>query len=160
MIAASVVYVRERDPLSRPDPPIPRDPEFDPMHGVGPRPSADVVAYYQRLLVNPFLGAAAGAILGLIPIPLFRKESLFLGVVFCVAAVFLTFAMIQYHCLDCGKTDAYRRWRGHACRKVQERWLDPDPHRLGFPSPTRQLVFWILTLGIAGFSALIMSRRP
>ena len=120
----------------------------------------EAIVYYQRLVVNPFLGVAVGIFVGLFGILLYREGETQGGVIFCYASLGVGGALIQFHCLDCGATDAYRRWRDHACSKVCERWLDPDPHRLGFPSPTRQLVFWILTLGIAGFSALIMSRRP
>ncbi len=64
---------------------------------------------------------------------------------------------LQYHCLDCGATDSYHRWRRHACHRVVERWRTPySAASRFFPTPGTQLVFWLLAI-IIGFFLWVLT---
>ncbi len=109
----------------------------------------------QRLLANPFL-----AILVAIPWgfgfrwAFLRKSPTFLlillGLLPCIAY------FLQYHCLDCGATGRFFRWRSHACSAVIARchserrtWFRP-------PNPTAQVILWGYFLVAAYFLGLMI----
>ncbi len=139
-----------------------RDPDFDSSPTpAGPRPSAEVVAFYQRLVVNPFLwvaalsGVCAAATLILTPA---RRASVFPPLL--VVACWLLYPLVQYHCLDCGKTAGFRRWRRHACPRVRERWATTRPDQSRFVTAPTQLALWVLgTCLIALLAVTSVARR-
>jgi hypothetical protein len=104
---------------------------------------------YQRLVANPFL-----ALVGLIAwVAAFRwalnRRSLgAVGpVVFGLVAVF---ALLQYHCLDCGATGSLFRWKSHACDRVRARQEADQVRRFRGPNPVLQTVLWgYLLAGVA-----------
>ncbi|HEY2156381.1 MAG TPA: hypothetical protein VGH33_12175 [Isosphaeraceae bacterium] len=134
-----------------------RDPEFDhPPRPVERKPPPDEVGFYQRLVVNPFLA--------IVTVLLFIGASHALGDVSRArliprAAVLGSLAAalaLQYHCLDCGTTGSYHRWRRHACARVVERWRTPYSAASHlFPSPGTQLVLWILLIVFGSFFWLL-----
>ena len=134
--------------------PIPRDPDFDHPARAEHRPSADVARYYQRLVVNPFLAVITGCATCAAAM-LARSVGIYWVLPTVTIGVILAFTFLQYHCLDCGATGMYRRWRQHACPHVCDRWRYPFSYRmLLFPSPSTQLVLWfflfLLALMMAG----------
>ncbi len=133
--------------------PSPRDPDFDrPALPGAQGPGRDVVHFYQRLLVNPFLAVIALMLVLAVANALWRASGsnlagpvIWAGI---LAALLLTALLsLQYHCLDCGATGWFRRWRRHACPRVVERWQTPfsAASRL-FPNPNTQLVLWLFVL--------------
>lgn len=95
------------------------DPDLDMT--ARPRPIAPGdVGLYQRLVVNPLL--AVLALLGVWTLLWnsleIRNVYLFLASLF---AGFVSLLLIQYHCLDCGRTDFILRSRRHACQAVVHR---------------------------------------
>jgi hypothetical protein len=133
--------------------PPPRDPEFDrPPHPEGRKPPPDVVRFYQRLVVNPFLSALT---LFLVLVASYRlgEESRAEWAPLAAIVGSIGAAMVlQYHCLDCGATGSYHRWRRHACARVVERWRTPySAASLLFPAPGTQLVLWALATIVGSF---------
>jgi hypothetical protein len=102
----------------------------------------------QRLLANPLL--AAVALLGVWALFRYSLEArnlyLFFATLFagCVAAL-----LIQYHCLDCGRTDLALRARRHACAPVVGR-LRARVHPPFWPPGLRaQIKSWLLLAAVA-----------
>ena len=139
-----------------------RDPDFDGDRATdGAAPPAESIAYYQRLVVNPFLAlgilSATLALAVYVSRPGNTGRSPLLPAV--LAGLLASYFSLQYHCLDCGATGMVHRWQRHACPKVRERW------RTGFdfwarPRPTlrTQVAFWFLLVLIACFFAATL--RP
>jgi hypothetical protein len=130
-----------------------RDPDFDRPARTGPRPTAAVARYYQRLVLNPFLAVVGGCLTYAVARLDRSAPAWVLPIV--AAGVVGAYFLLQYHCLDCGATGWYRGWRRHACPRVCERWGDPFSHGMPlFPSPATQLVLWfavfVVALMIAG----------
>lgn len=144
-----------RRPPSRP----PRDPDFDRQPPVGPGPSREDVRYFQRLVVNPFLSVLAGAagLLAVGAVDRARADNLFGPTVLIGLAV--AYVSLQYHCLDCGATGSYRRWRRHACPRVWDRRAGLLPSGPGFPPAPTQVILWILWLLAAGMIVSFAMRR-
>jgi hypothetical protein len=123
------------------------DPEFDPLPGHRPRLIDFDPPDHQRLVVNPFL-----AVLGLIGLGwmayglIFDSPAPALAIVMIFPIALLPY-LIQYHCLDCGRTAAYPRHKRHACAGVVARWREGYRRRFPFPSPWAQLVVWGWLLG-------------
>ena len=122
------------------------DPEFDPSPAWSVRLRDFDPLEHQRLVVNPFL-----AVLGLIglwraTLGLFHSSFPPLAVAMVVPLVLLPY-LIQYHCLDCGRTGLYSRRRRHACAGVVARRHEGQPSRFPLPSTGAQLVFWGWALG-------------
>jgi hypothetical protein len=140
----------------------PKDPEFDgPARPALPLPPRGVIAYYQRVIVNPFLGLLLGIATPLV-VGALRRAYLQSFVPFAVGVeLVLAYAFLQYHCLDCGATGMYHRWNRHACPRVVERWLTPySSASRFFPTPPTQLVLWFIGLLIAGaVLAVSLPRR-
>jgi hypothetical protein len=130
----------------------PRDPDFDRANPNVPMPTEDVIRYYQRLVVNPFLGASV-FLLGLCLCGVFAESHL-------AALMFPAFGLagcagcflLRFHCLDCGTTGPFRRWRSHACAAVWERWNERQSFwvRL-YPNPQTQLALWFVAIAVLGF---------
>ena len=96
---------------------------------------------FQRLIANPFL-----AIVGLIAWSALLREAIparriefYLGFVFVLP---LLPYLLQYHCLDCGRTGRLRRWREHECERVKARRISKKPRRFRGPTPNTQTVLW------------------
>jgi len=124
------------------------DPDLDAARYAPPRSLAGV-SDYQRLVVNPLL--AVVALLGVWVLFRFslevRQLGLFLATLFAGAVCPL---LIQYHCLDCGRTDFALRSRRHACGAVQRRRrFDEEPPALP-PSVRSQVKAWMLGFVTAG----------
>jgi hypothetical protein len=127
----------------------PADPDFDRLTGPTRGLRGFVPLEHQRLVVNPFL--AVLGLLGLIwlawqlafsPVPVLSGVALFL--------ILLLRYLIQYHCLDCGRTEPYPRHRGHACPGVFARWSEGQTSQIPYPTARAQLVVWGWLLGAVG----------
>jgi hypothetical protein len=135
--------------------PPPRDPEFDHPPRPAPRgPGRDVVGYYQRLLVNPFL--ALGFLAGTLAFSVYWSRPANVGrypwLLGVYAGLLASYFALRYHCLDCGESGTYHRWRRHACAKVVERWNTPFASASHlFPTPTTQIALWLLGLAFAAY---------
>ena len=132
--------------MSTPRRPRIADPEFDPSPVRTIRLRDFDAPEHQRLVVNPFL-----AVLGLIGLwqataLLAGSEYPLLAIVMVLPLAFLPY-LVQYHCLDCGRTGPYLRRRRHSCEGVVSRWRDGHPSRFPLPSTWAQLVFWGWVLG-------------
>jgi hypothetical protein len=133
---------------------VPRDPEFDRPPRPRSSPNVEIIRFYQRLVVNPFLGLCAACLTFALTVSLFRSQTgtrvpsfvIFAGL---VAGYFL----LQYHCLDCGKTGLFHRWKEHACPSILQRWETTNPARLGFPAATTQLALWFVAMLVAAILA-------
>lgn len=129
------------------------DPEFRSVRSgllvgdLGGEPEA-----YLRVVANPFLGFAYldGWLIVL-------YEAIFVGfagaltpmlIVMLIAGLGLVPHLMQYHCLDCGRTERLSRWRRHHCPRPLERRETGRPRRLRGPSPPIQVVLWIWLLMI------------
>jgi hypothetical protein len=142
-----------RNAVSRPT----RDPEFDPEPVGGSRPTIDVVKYYQRLVVNPFLSVIAYAVAGLV-ISTFRDRKRLVPATWLIALV-AGYYLIQFHCLDCGKTGMFHQWRRHACQSVLHRWQERVMVSSRFPTVSQQLQLWFLALGGGAFLLVSLQSR-
>jgi hypothetical protein len=148
-------------------PPIPRDPEFDrPSRPDGRKPPLDEVRFYQRLVVNPFL-AVLTLFVTLVLISAsatttgagLSRTTRWAGLSTLAAIVgsVLSMLALQYHCLDCGATGWYHRWRRHACDRVVDRWRTPySAASHFFPTARTQLVLWTLTI-VGGFILWVLT---
>jgi hypothetical protein len=130
--------------------PPPRDPEFDhPPRPARGKPGRDVALYHQRLLVNPFLTSCVAVLV--VALAAVMQKTWGVGPTAAkLVGFFVAMPLLQFHCLDCGSTDWYRRWKGHTCPKVVERFHTPFASASHiFPTPTTQLALWALALAIA-----------
>jgi len=133
------------------------DPDLDMLPPRLASPTGEPVTEYQRLIVNPLL-----AIVGLLGVwSVFhyslqvRNLPLFLlSIALAVACAFL----IQYHCLDCGRTDFTIRSGRHACVKVVRRMrLEEEPP---FPalSIRFQITLWVVSILVVALMYVIMAN--
>jgi hypothetical protein len=125
------------------------DPEFDPDPVAPVRLRDFNPVEHQRLVVNPFL-----AVFSMIAWWLSARWLLLRGpfppmAVASVLFLFLLPRTLQYHCLDCGRTGAYKRRHRHACSAVVARWNDRRKPWFPIPSAESQLVFWMYVVGSA-----------
>jgi hypothetical protein len=120
------------------------DPDIDPPHRRRHRWPADVPREFQRLLANPFL-ALVVFVAGFefwIAIVRYSDAPLVWHTLFGIGSVVFPVCLLHYHCLDCGHTGWFFRWKKHACDTVLARqYADLSP-RLRLPSPTVQAVLW------------------
>jgi hypothetical protein len=133
------------------------DPEFDPSPNLPTRLRDLDPAEHQRLVVNPFL-----AVLGLVGLTwlaraLLRSRYPMLAGLLFIPLVLLPH-LIQYHCLDCGRTGPYPRHRGHACPGVLARWREGRYSRFPYPTTLTQVVVWGWLLGAIGLLLAILAR--
>ena len=132
----------------------PADPEFDPLSGLPARLRDFDPLDHQRLVVNPFL--AVLGLIGLVWLALRLVDSpmpILAGLLMLPLA--LLPQLIQYHCLDCGRTGPYPGRRGHACPGVIARWHAGERSRIPFPSSGFQLVAWCWALGAVAVLAAV-----
>jgi hypothetical protein len=110
----------------------------------------------QRLLANPALTLATwGAAVVLIRAALRAQH--FLGFLTGAALLFLAFFLLQFHCLDCGRTGWLLRYRRHACPAVQARGRTRGlRRRWRGPGLMTQLVLWCHLLAAALFVCLVL----
>jgi hypothetical protein len=113
--------------------------------------SEPVVPECQRLVANPFLGL----LLLVCACESFRESlarknlALFIiGIGLSVVAILV----VQYHCLDCGKTGWFWRASGHACTAVIARRQNGGERRFRGPGLKLQLAGWFILL----FGALVL----
>ncbi len=115
------------------------------------------VSWHQRLVVNPFL-AVFGTILWFLLLR-YTVQTRLLKLFAPVAASFvLMIFLLEYHCLDCGRTGRLVHWRKHLCERVEMRRLSTAIHWSFWPSVFSQLVWWVCWLGVAA-GMLVLSRR-
>ena len=112
-------------------------------------------ADHQRLVVNPFL-----AVVGLIGWAwltrrLFQTSFPPLALLPTLFLVWLPF-LIHYHCLDCGVTGLFPRWRRHACPRMILRSQRTRRGWFTWPRARTQLIVWLYLLGAGGLLLLIL----
>jgi hypothetical protein len=110
--------------------------------------SGEGLAAYQRLFANPL-----PTVLGLLGAWLALRSALRThNLALFLLALFLTGLspfLIQFHCLDCGRTDFALRSRRHVCVEAIRRWrLGEDPPRLP-PRLRTQVKAWTWSLALA-----------
>jgi hypothetical protein len=118
---------------------------------------------YLRLVANPFL-AFFGFILWLVALvwvvnlkierELIGPMLPIIAIVF-LAALWKVWALLQYHCLDCGHTGYMKYWREHLCAASAHRRDSGRRRRFRGPSLVVQMVLWlwgILLIGIVATS--------
>lgn len=111
----------------------------------------ETVAEYHRLVANPL-----PAVLGLVGAWAVLHSSLRIRnlPLFLIAVVLtgLCPLLIQFHCLDCGRTDFAFRSRRHACDAAQRRWLLGEAATRTPPRLRTQIKAWIWSL----FAAVLL----
>ena len=129
-----------------------REDTFDPDLDLQPRPEApapvESLERCQRLVANPFLAVVTWLLLtGLIrEAVLIHSLPLFLT---AIGLWFVALFLVQFHCLDCGKTGWLLDYRRHACPAVVERWQSRTVRRFRGPSVKAQLVGWFICVPVA-----------
>jgi len=142
------------------------DPDFQPT--VAPPRLAvadDAPEDYLRILANPFLAFCGFMIWLKALVSLFglkANRELYGPLAPIIAIVFLAAlwglrSLLQFHCLDCGKTGRYLNWREHECLRSTERRYTGSYRRWRGPSPFIQLVMWLW--GLLIFGAIVMRLR-
>lgn len=133
------------------------DPEFDPVNRIGPSEGANL-GFYQRLVVNPLLAFTL-----LVPWVMLFAWSIPHAAqvrywIFAILAIpVLLSRLVQYHCVDCGRTGWYRHRNRHYCRSVAERYLGLTPDDSSrWPTPRSQLLLWIYLIIITGLFFLVL----
>ena len=114
------------------------------------------VSWHQRLIVNPFL-AVFGTILWFLLLR-YTVQTRVLKLFAPVAASFvLLIFLLEYHCLDCGRTGRLLNWRKHVCERVEVRRLSGNLRWSLWPSVFSQTVLWVVGLGLTA-AMLVLSR--
>ncbi|MDB5350414.1 MAG: hypothetical protein JWN86_1661 [Planctomycetota bacterium] len=129
----------------------PPDPEFVSQRpgllsgGLGTEPEV-----YLRVVANPFLGFLY---LVVWLVALYHSSfGEFAGPLTPMLLVMMTASLallpnfMQFHCLDCGGTGRFLRWRKHVCQRAMERRDSGRPRRFRGPSPPLQVVLWLWAL--------------
>jgi len=129
------------------------DPDFDRPQRQLPD---DPRSFTKRLVVNPFLVVidwlAAFAILRA-SIERHNRILFQIG----AGVLLLGLLLLQYHCLDCGKTGWVLRQGRHDCPDDVAGWRERRSGRLGVPSIRAQIVIWCVVLGIVVFFWLLLT---
>ncbi len=121
------------------------DPDLDPPDGFNPSAVDEFSQFQKRLIVNPFLAILswilAGSILrlGLKARDLNLSAGAFLGIL-------LSFLLVQFHCLDCGKTGWAFRVRRHRCFPDDAHGPIHEGRRSLIPTFAAQLKIWFVIL--------------
>ena len=123
------------------------DPEFEAVRAPALRLRDFEPRHSQRVIVNPFLAVLDLLVLGAMFVG--RHWFGIFSVTFGVALIVLLPHLIQFHCLDCGRTGRYTAHKAHACPVVVKRWNDGLTTR--FPSARAQLIVWGWVLASVGF---------
>jgi hypothetical protein len=134
------------------------DPELDVRPGRPSLLSGESIEDYQRLVANPFLAIFIWlADFALLRESLRRQNlPLFLA---SAAAVFIPFFLLQFHCLDCGRTGWLLRSRRHVCPPVSARYQNREMRRLRGPNVRTQLFLWLHAVLAALVLFLILRYR-
>jgi hypothetical protein len=132
------------------------DPEFDSPHRPAVRkPPRDVVRFYQRLVVNPFLAVSTVLLTLLVAYLLGNAARADVVPAAAILGSIVAVLVLQYHCLDCGGTGSFHRGHHHACPRVVERWETPfSAASHHFPMLGTQLILWCVALFVAGIAWL------
>jgi hypothetical protein len=146
----------------------PNDPEFGSQRlGLLAGSLDDEPEAYLRLVANPFL-AFAYVVFWL----LLLYESLFGSlaqgstwpliptlVAILIAGLGLIPLLLQFQCLDCGRSGRLSRWRKHICQQSLARRNAGRRRRLRGPTPPIQVLIWmwVVAAGVVGLNALRMS---
>jgi hypothetical protein len=114
---------------------------------------------YQRLLANPFL-AAAGLVgwIALVRLALRSERIDYIGA--SIVLLVPLGSLLQFHCLDCGKTAGLWRWRSHCCEAVQMRRATGRGRWFRGPAPPAQTFLWLLVFGGAVVTLLRVLTSP
>jgi len=133
------------------------DPDFD-------RPSAPRSqrgdasrSFKKRLVVNPFLVLVDWVVaFALLRAAIARVNS----VLFLIGAALLLlgFLLLQYHCLDCGRTGWLIRQGRHICPDDVFRRPGRQPRRLRVPGIGVQIMVWCYLLATVIILSLILAR--
>jgi hypothetical protein len=124
------------------------DPELDLLPIRPTRRSREPLEPYQRLIANPFLAVLSCVVVfAVVRFALERRD--LTGFLFGISLLFLSFLLVQFHCLDCGKTGWLLRYRHHACPAVVARWQNQIMPRIHGPRVKIQVVVWLLLLASA-----------
>jgi hypothetical protein len=150
--------------MARTRTPVVHDADFDadearPQRGlrmVGTRWLGEHPQDFQRLLANPFL-AVAFLVMWIAAAPwlLFGRPAGW--VVPTYASLIAIRYLLQFHCLDCGKTGRLGTWREHRCEAVRYRIEAGQIRWRRGPTPGTQSVFWaivFITGAVCLFAAL------
>jgi hypothetical protein len=132
------------------------DPDFDPPPVSTVRLKDFDPLEHQRLVVNPFLAVFGLVVLRYFTLWLFW-ESVAIATLVTLCLMGLLPTLIQYHCLDCGKTGRYSRRGQHACPAVLNRWREGRPSRFPLPSSGTQLVVWVWLIGSVALLLAVLS---
>lgn len=115
---------------------------------------------YRRLVANPLLAVAfgVGAVLLVRASLRWSNPAIFLV---AVAVLVASPLLIQFHCLDCGRTAGIFGSGRHACAPALARWRENRRSRWAFPSSRAQVVLWLHVLASVGVLLLVLavSRR-
>ena len=114
----------------------------------------------QRLVVNPLLTFVTSVTAAeLIRASLHSRR--FAWFVVGVGSFFLAFFLLQFHCLDCGRTGWVLRYGRHACPAVRARCRSREFRRFRGPGVMTQLVLWTYLLVPAFLLAIVwLWSRP
>lgn len=135
------------------------DDELDPPPSPRREPSDHPPYFFQRLIVNPFLGVL-GMVAWYAVLRYFVLHKQLLPLIPAFASLVGVFFLLQYHCLDCGATGRYSRWSDHACDRVVARRESGRPRRFRGPNPRTQLVLWLyLLMAIALLARIVLQKR-
>jgi hypothetical protein len=135
---------------------------FDQDHDVPVRPRLavpiDVLADYQRLVVNPLLAILVAVVGTFLIQSALRTKNLFLFGA-SVGLLLLAFLLIQFHCLDCRSTGWYLHASRHACDPVLDRYSKRGPRPRGLSLRTQRLIWvYILVSIIVGAAVSLLAR--
>jgi hypothetical protein len=119
----------------------------------------EFVAHYQRIVVNPFLGVLAWAIMVAVIDAGVRRRSLTLFLS-GLSLLVVGFAVQQFHCLDCGATGWLYRYRRHACASVVARYENVEFRRIRIPNVPTQVTIWTYVLAGALLLFLLFLGGP
>jgi hypothetical protein len=103
---------------------------------------------YQRLVTNPFLAAAAAVAWFAVLRDTLRAGDVRWGLPLLGAGLLLPF-LVEFHCLDCGRTGRLARWRSHNCDAVTLRRSLGRPRLIRGPSPVTQFKLWLIAAAAA-----------
>ena len=140
-----MAFSRRRTTRSAPSTNGLHDPDVDPLAnpraGGRRRRSPLPIQSHQRLIVNPFLGVF-GLLIWLFltqyALKLHRVELFFVA---AISGAFLVF-LLEYHCVDCGRTGRLLNWKSHVCERVEIRSLAGGSRWRIWPSTHIQVVLW------------------
>ncbi len=135
------------------------DPEFDPPRHPAVRLRDFDPREGQRLVVNPFLAAFGLIVWWELARWLLHSSFPPLAVATVLPLVLLPY-LVQYHCLDCGKTGVFPRRDRHSCPALIARRAEAKRPRFPVPSAWSQLVVWAYILGSAALLYTISGAAP